>query len=303
MPFRDFIASRSAQDLTQSQARLAKEVLAEIPDQFISYMKANHIQPKPPIRQPTLPHGAPRPQMGATAPEFNHATPPPPYQPMAWLPVGATDEGGKPPWTVVISHTAMCIPLWVCQDWADLVLLQSRGSELVKPRKVHCFFCVSAQILKKIVVLGPCFFNFYQKTLKCYQYPYPWQKLPTSWHLFSHTLTTTVPTSVTPELRSDLVCSLECRNWWQKSWYAQGIWKKDQKEKALSSYHHSTTLRICTCNWGINFSWPYSDCIVQLEHIWSPKYCILSRLCWPRYYDTKKVECWMHLITQELYIS
>ena len=49
MPFREFIGVN--QDLQISQARLAKEVLEEIPEQFISYMKSKGIKPKPPLRR------------------------------------------------------------------------------------------------------------------------------------------------------------------------------------------------------------------------------------------------------------
>ena len=38
------------QDMQISQARLAKEVLEEITEQFISYMKSKGIKPKPPLR-------------------------------------------------------------------------------------------------------------------------------------------------------------------------------------------------------------------------------------------------------------
>ncbi len=56
VPFRDFLGGRGAQDLTYSQARLAKEVLAEIPEQFLSFMKKKGIKPHPPLqRQATIP--------------------------------------------------------------------------------------------------------------------------------------------------------------------------------------------------------------------------------------------------------
>ncbi|CAH1784993.1 unnamed protein product [Owenia fusiformis] len=55
VPFRDFIGGLSGHDLALSQARLAKEVLAEIPEQFTSYMKSKGIKPRPPLqRQDTL---------------------------------------------------------------------------------------------------------------------------------------------------------------------------------------------------------------------------------------------------------
>lgn len=57
VPMRDFLG-RGPQDHTRIQAALAKEVLAEIPDQFLSYMKKMGFKPKdpPPLqRQPTAP--------------------------------------------------------------------------------------------------------------------------------------------------------------------------------------------------------------------------------------------------------
>ena len=52
MSFREFIGS----DLNRSQAVLAKEVLAEIPEQFLSYMNKNGVTPKPkPAVSPTAP--------------------------------------------------------------------------------------------------------------------------------------------------------------------------------------------------------------------------------------------------------
>lgn len=48
VPFREFIGGLYGNDLTRSQAMLAKEVLAEIPDQFLSYMRKNGVRPKPP---------------------------------------------------------------------------------------------------------------------------------------------------------------------------------------------------------------------------------------------------------------
>jgi Copine len=46
--FRDFIGGKYGNDLSRSQAMLAKEVLAEIPDQFVSYMVKQGITPNPP---------------------------------------------------------------------------------------------------------------------------------------------------------------------------------------------------------------------------------------------------------------
>ena len=46
--FREFIGGTYSQDPARSQALLAKEVLAEIPDQFMSFMKKHGIKPNPP---------------------------------------------------------------------------------------------------------------------------------------------------------------------------------------------------------------------------------------------------------------
>lgn len=43
VPFRDFIDP--ARGMESTQARLAKEVLAEVPTQFLSYMKACKVTP------------------------------------------------------------------------------------------------------------------------------------------------------------------------------------------------------------------------------------------------------------------
>ena len=51
VPFRDFMKEGN---FCQSQAALAKEVLAEIPDQFLSYMKKHNFKPGSP---PTAPPG------------------------------------------------------------------------------------------------------------------------------------------------------------------------------------------------------------------------------------------------------
>ncbi|XP_043932344.1 copine-9 [Protopterus annectens] len=47
VPFRDYVDRAGNQIL--SMARLAKDVLAEIPDQLLSYMKARDIKPRPPV--------------------------------------------------------------------------------------------------------------------------------------------------------------------------------------------------------------------------------------------------------------
>lgn len=49
VPFNDFL---NRGDMALSQAALAKEVLAEIPDQFLSYMKKRNIKPKPSATAP-----------------------------------------------------------------------------------------------------------------------------------------------------------------------------------------------------------------------------------------------------------
>ncbi|CAK6972663.1 Copine-9%2C partial [Scomber scombrus] len=47
VPFRDYIDRSGNQVL--SMARLAKDVLAEIPDQLLSFMKSRGIEPRPPL--------------------------------------------------------------------------------------------------------------------------------------------------------------------------------------------------------------------------------------------------------------
>ncbi|KAK2158065.1 hypothetical protein LSH36_178g06009 [Paralvinella palmiformis] len=60
VPFREFINKSQGQDLMYSQALLAKEVLAEIPEQFTSFMKKHNIKPRPALqRQPTIPSAPP----------------------------------------------------------------------------------------------------------------------------------------------------------------------------------------------------------------------------------------------------
>ena len=64
MPFREFIGGRYGSDMNASKVYLAKEVLAEIPDQVVHYMKWLGVVPKPPV---------------PTAPAVNPSQPPPPY--------------------------------------------------------------------------------------------------------------------------------------------------------------------------------------------------------------------------------
>ena len=52
VPFREFMKEGN---FCQSQAALAKEVLAEIPDQFLSYMKKHKLVPG---SEPSAPPGA-----------------------------------------------------------------------------------------------------------------------------------------------------------------------------------------------------------------------------------------------------
>ncbi|XP_049718190.1 copine-9 isoform X2 [Elephas maximus indicus] len=58
VPFRDYVDRSGNQVL--SMARLAKDVLAEIPEQLLSYMRTRDIQPRPPA--PTNPSATPIPE-------------------------------------------------------------------------------------------------------------------------------------------------------------------------------------------------------------------------------------------------
>lgn len=53
VPFRDYIDRSGNQVL--SMARLAKDVLAEIPDQLLSFMKSRGIEPRPALSSSPLP--------------------------------------------------------------------------------------------------------------------------------------------------------------------------------------------------------------------------------------------------------
>lgn len=58
MPFRDYVDRTGNHVL--SMARLARDVLAEIPDQLVSYMKAQGIRPRPAPAAPAhSPPGSP----------------------------------------------------------------------------------------------------------------------------------------------------------------------------------------------------------------------------------------------------
>lgn len=61
MPFRDFMGGQYGGNAQISQAALAKEVLAEIPDQVVQYMLANKIAPKPPRPDVLLPSSPTKP--------------------------------------------------------------------------------------------------------------------------------------------------------------------------------------------------------------------------------------------------
>jgi len=52
--FREFIGGSFGDDLNHSQVLLAKELLAEIPDQVMSYMKKYGVRPNP--ARPSNPH-------------------------------------------------------------------------------------------------------------------------------------------------------------------------------------------------------------------------------------------------------
>ena len=51
--FREFMGGHFGDDLNVSQVLLAKEVLAEIPDQVMSYMKKYNVKPNPPMAAKT----------------------------------------------------------------------------------------------------------------------------------------------------------------------------------------------------------------------------------------------------------
>ncbi|MCI4375357.1 hypothetical protein PGIGA_G00108540 [Pangasianodon gigas] len=57
VPFRDYIDRSGNQIL--SMARLAKDVLAEIPDQLLSFMKSKGIEPRPALPATSMPNKLP----------------------------------------------------------------------------------------------------------------------------------------------------------------------------------------------------------------------------------------------------
>ena len=69
VPFRNF---QRLQNVSAAKAYLAKEVLAEVPEQIVGYMKSKNITPKPPQT-----HSSPR--MPIQTPPDSHMAPPPPY--------------------------------------------------------------------------------------------------------------------------------------------------------------------------------------------------------------------------------
>jgi len=72
VPLRNYLG-RQGDDPNMIQARLAKEVLAEIPDQFLSYMKKHRIQPPQQRLAPQSVSG----QMGGDAPPMPQPSAPP----------------------------------------------------------------------------------------------------------------------------------------------------------------------------------------------------------------------------------
>ena len=82
VPFRDFIGGRYGQNLQLGQAHLAKEVLAEVPDQITGYMKKHGIKPLPASsRKPGPGHGIAAPQVTAAPASAPPATTQPPSAP------------------------------------------------------------------------------------------------------------------------------------------------------------------------------------------------------------------------------
>lgn len=59
VPFRDFISRYGSQNHNVAQSALAKEVLAEIPDQLVSYMKMINMAPRQPRPLQTPPAYSP----------------------------------------------------------------------------------------------------------------------------------------------------------------------------------------------------------------------------------------------------
>jgi hypothetical protein len=51
MDFQFVRLNRFSRDERLAEARLAKEVLAEVPEQFMSFMRANNIEPKKRIQK------------------------------------------------------------------------------------------------------------------------------------------------------------------------------------------------------------------------------------------------------------
>ncbi|XP_048738770.2 copine-8-like isoform X2 [Ostrea edulis] len=91
VPFRDFLGGQFGGNTQVSQAALAKEVLAEIPQQVVQYMQANKITPKPPRTDIALPGQNPAQQNQA-----QNQPPPPPPQNQGSLPAWANPPPGGP---------------------------------------------------------------------------------------------------------------------------------------------------------------------------------------------------------------
>lgn len=79
-----------------SQAALAKEVLAEIPDQVVQYMLANKIAPKPPRQDVLLPGQSPAPQNPPPGQNQPPGQNPPPQQNQGPMPSWASPPPGAP---------------------------------------------------------------------------------------------------------------------------------------------------------------------------------------------------------------
>ncbi|XP_074167194.1 copine-5 isoform X3 [Sminthopsis crassicaudata] len=70
VPFRDYVDRTGNHVL--SMARLARDVLAEIPDQLVSYMKAQGIRPRPPPGPPAHPPSGSPPHSPPASPMHTH---------------------------------------------------------------------------------------------------------------------------------------------------------------------------------------------------------------------------------------
>lgn len=96
VPFRDFMGGQYGGNAQISQAALAKEVLAEIPDQVVQYMLANKIAPKPPRQDVLLPGQSPAPQNPPPGQNQPPGQNPPPPQNQGPMPSWASPPPGAP---------------------------------------------------------------------------------------------------------------------------------------------------------------------------------------------------------------